>query len=59
MNFPEYYGMNLDALYDVLTDPCEETVLTYKTSGKVFERGFISVLKDAAMENLHFHAEEG
>ncbi len=59
MGFPEYYGMNLDALYDVLTDPCEDTMLTYKTSGKVFERGFIGVFKDAAMDNPHFHVAEG
>ena len=58
MDFPDYYGMNLDALYDVLTDPCEDTVLMYRTSGKTFERGFISVFRDAAEENGAFHVKE-
>ncbi len=53
MNFPDYYGMNLDALFDVLTEPCEDTVITYRTSGKTFERGFIDVFNDAAEENRH------
>ena len=51
MHLPEYYGMNLDALYDVLTDPMEKTEVVYRTSGQVFERGFINVLLDAAAEN--------
>ena len=25
LDFPEYYGKNLDALYDCLTDICDET----------------------------------
>ncbi len=27
MNFPQYYGHNLDALYDCLTDICEPTAV--------------------------------
>ena len=30
LDFPEYYGKNLDALYDCLTDICEETEITIK-----------------------------
>ena len=29
---PDYYGRNLDALYDLLTEPCEPTVITLKNS---------------------------
>ena len=58
MNFPDYYGMNLDALFDVLTEPFEDTVLTYRTSGKTFERGFISVFTNAAEENRHLTVVE-
>ena len=28
MGFPGYYGKNLDALYDCLTDICEDTQVT-------------------------------
>ena len=29
LSFPEYYGRNLDALYDVLTDIDEETTIEF------------------------------
>ena len=31
LSFPDYYGANLDALYDVLTDLTEETHITIDT----------------------------
>lgn len=30
LSFPDYYGKNLDALYDCLTDICEDTQITIK-----------------------------
>ena len=30
LDFPDYYGKNLDALYDCLTDICEDTHITIK-----------------------------
>ena len=29
LSFPEYYGCNLDALYDMLTECAEERVITF------------------------------
>lgn len=58
MKFPDYYGMNLDALYDCLTDRSEETVLHYRTTGNPYERGFVSVFNDAAAGEKYFHAIE-
>ncbi len=33
---PEYYGANLDALYDVLTDISEETEIVFTDSEEAF-----------------------
>lgn len=33
LDFPEYYGGNLSALYDVLTDICEETSILLDGTG--------------------------
>ena len=55
MNFPEYYGRNLDALYDCLLEMREcEIVLQYEKEvcleGTYGER-IIEVLEEAAFEN--------
>ena len=52
LNFPEYYGNNLDALYDALTDINEKITIQLKTenSSEVLQR-MIAVLYDAAEEN--------
>ena len=56
-NFPDYYGNNLDALYDVLTDRTEplEIVLEHAEELKEilcgYGEAFIEVLQDAAAEN--------
>ena len=62
LGFPEWYGGNLDALYDCLTD-LEETVL--RITGKAeletalgdYVNKFLRVLKDAAAENDRLHLE--
>jgi len=50
-SFPDHYGKNLDALYDCLTDPMEETKLYLFPAGKPFEAGFLKVIRRAAEEN--------
>ncbi len=55
MNFPEYYGRNLDALYDCLLEVREcDIVLQYEKEacleGTYGER-IIEVLEEAAFEN--------
>lgn len=54
LNFPDYYGKNLDALYDCLTDVMEPLVIEYATPKgsneefvKYAER-FIKVLQSAS-----------
>jgi len=54
LELPEYYGRNLDALYDVLTEESEETVISVtgiddETLG--YFKACVSVLRDAAREN--------
>ena len=53
LNFPEYYGGNLDALHDCLTelDDIEiEFMNTERVSGGYFAR-VMNVFKDSAEEN--------
>lgn len=55
LGLPEYYGRNLDALYDCMTDPCEETILTLINADDpeidAYGRTVIRVLGDCAREN--------
>ena len=54
LQFPEWYGNNLDALYDCLTDIREPTHLhleNWDTLSPAF-RGFRAVFDDAEHENL-------
>lgn len=53
--FPGWYGHNLDALHDCLTEISEDTQLTlthFDTLG-AFGAGFRLVLNDAEDANLH------
>ena len=53
LEFPEYYGKNLDALYDCLTDICEETQITVINYDILDyrENAMINTFLDAAEEN--------
>lgn len=57
LEFPDYYGMNLDALHDCLGDISEETSITvmgaellYEQLGTGYEK-LMRVLNDSAVEN--------
>ena len=55
LRFSEYYGNNLDALYDCLTDIQEDitvTLLRFDTMGS-FRAGFRAVLEEAEQDNSH------
>lgn len=54
MEFPEYYGKNLDALYEVLSEIQEETEVTLGNIGEEPPQGvkiFLRVFEDAKNEN--------
>jgi len=57
LDFPEWYGGNLDALYDCLTDLTDDVEITVVESdeliAKLGERALLmlTVLRDAAAEN--------
>lgn len=63
MNFPDYYGKNLDALFDVLTDICEETLLVIEEDSQLQDQmetyypRIVKTLKAASRENEYFHFE--
>lgn len=53
LSFPEWYGNNLNALHDCLTDISQPTSLTIKGIGElgIFAGGFCRVLEDSQEEN--------
>ncbi len=55
LNFPGWYGRNLDALHDMLTAICEETRITFlHFSVLPFPcAGLLRVLRDSENENPH------
>jgi len=59
-NFPDYYGNNLDALYDVLTDRLEPLEIKVEHAEELKEilcgygEAFIEALQDAAAESKLF-----
>lgn len=63
LNFPEWYGKNLDALYDCLTDVQERTGIHVLNKEALYENlgpmthGLLRVLRDAAAENPNLHVE--
>jgi len=58
-SFPEYYGRNLDALHDCLTDLDEDIRIVLEFEGRSARRlpsyptKLLRVLLDAASENEH------
>ena len=57
LEFPDYYGRNLDALFDCLTDIHQETDITLISHGALeanmglYGKKAVEVLLRAAMEN--------
>jgi ribonuclease inhibitor len=57
---PAWYGKNLDALHDCLTDLSQDTTLTLTQAQTLenalggYAKGLRQVLTDAAAENPHF-----
>lgn len=60
LSFPEWYGNNLDALYDVLTDIKEDTCLVIENSDKLmanlneYGEKLVALLEDVVSENDSF-----
>lgn len=56
LQFPEYYGKNLDALFDCLTDldDIEITITPPDEDGAIYQR-IIRVFKACATQNDSFH----
>jgi len=57
LGFPDYYGMNLDALYDCLTQICEDTYIVIECAGDEAEHPYfnslLEVFSDAEQDNDH------
>lgn len=59
LNLPEYYGMNLDALYDCLGEKRDlEVGLIYSDQAEGYAGKVLRVLEDAAQENEYFCLKE-
>ncbi len=57
LHLPEYYGRNLDALYDILTDIAEDTELIFRNPAAVetelgrYGTALLETLREAAEQN--------
>ncbi len=54
LDFPDYYGNNLDALYDVLSTEDRETNAVLLHTENPIAEGFLMVFTDAAAFNSRF-----
>ena len=61
LRFPAWFGRNLDALHDCLTDIGEPTRLVLTGTGSPCGQHFLQVFRDAARRNrnLSVEAHEG
>ena len=50
LDFPDYYGENLDALFDLLTEVYKKTIIIRNSS--LVDEDIIKTFKDANNENL-------
>lgn len=59
LSFPEYYGKNLDALYDCLTD-LDETEVQFinQPQEETYFSKVLRVFRDAAEDNSRLHITE-
>ena len=63
LRLPPWYGRNLDALYDCLTDVREDTVVVLRDRGALEEHlgsyghRCLRVLEDASRDNPHIRLE--
>ena len=55
LNFPDYFGHNLDALYDVLTDICEETHISLPEAGLPHKARQVLLDAERANKAIHVH----
>ena len=54
MKFPDYYGENLDALFDCLTDISADTAVDIKyDADNELQRAVLAVFSDAVSQNTH------
>jgi len=56
LSFPDWYGHNLDALYDCLTEISEEICLVLAGWDTLdsFREGFLQTMEDASQDNPFF-----
>ncbi len=57
LSFPAYFGRNLDALHDCLTDISTPTRLVLTGTSTPCGRRFLPVIRDAAKANRYLSAE--
>ena len=54
IKFPDYYGENLDALFDCLTDISTDTAVDIKyDADNELQRAVLAVFSDAVSKNTH------
>ena len=57
LSFPAYFGRNLDALHDCLTDVAAPTRLILTGASAPAAQRFLPVLRDAARQNRQLSVE--